>query len=238
MTPAELKVLNSLDAVEGVLGAGPVLLLAWRDSSPRRDAEIALREVADQHSGKLAAYMVDARQDDALADYLGVGKRPVLIAWYAGEVRIRRNRPWKTDVPAIAEDLLAMRTADLPEDVAAEEDAAENATADDKPVAVTEETFTEKVIQSPVPVIVDFWAEWCGPCKAIAPVLEKLAKEYAGQIRIAKVDVDANQALAGQFGIQSIPTLMFVKNGKIVGQSAGAAPEGALRDVIRQLLRM
>jgi thioredoxin 1 len=108
----------------------------------------------------------------------------------------------------------------------------------DKPVAVTEETFTEKVIQSPVPVIVDFWAEWCGPCKTIAPVLEKLAKEYAGQIRIAKVDVDANQALAGQFGIQSTPTLMFVKNGKIVGQSAGAAPEGALRDVIGQLLAL
>ena len=103
---------------------------------------------------------------------------------------------------------------------------------------VTDSTFDQEVLESNIPVLVDFWAPWCGPCKMVAPILDKLAKEFSGKVRIAKVDVDANPMLSQQFRIQSIPSLMFVKNGKIVGMNAGAAPEGALRDAINQLINL
>ncbi|MBI5929417.1 MAG: thioredoxin [Chloroflexi bacterium] len=107
-----------------------------------------------------------------------------------------------------------------------------------KPVHVTDATFEQEVLQSELPVLVDFWAAWCGPCKMVAPILDKLAGEFAGKVKIAKVDVDANPSLSGAFQIMSIPTLMFVKQGKIVGQAAGAAPEAALRDALNQLVNL
>ncbi|PJF42096.1 MAG: thioredoxin [Phototrophicales bacterium] len=107
-----------------------------------------------------------------------------------------------------------------------------------QPVHVTDQTFEAEVLKSDLPVLVDFWAEWCGPCRTIAPILDKLAKEYSGKVKIAKVDVDANPALAQAFRIMSIPTLMFVKEGKIVGQQAGALPEPVLRDALDQLVAL
>lgn len=234
MNPVELPVLTTLAAVEAELKAPvPVLLLVWHDRPPRRDTEIALKEAADKYGQRMRAYIVDARHDPALVERFGLGQHPILVGWYGGEEHIRRNRPWNTDVIGIVEQMLAL----VPVPAGAEQPPAPPA-GNDKPIHVTAETFVEKVLKSPIPVIVDFWADWCQPCKMVAPILDKLAKEYAGKVRIAKVDVDANPELAGQFNIRSIPTLMFVKNGKILGQSAGAAPEAALRDVIQQLIAL
>jgi thioredoxin len=229
-----VPVLTSAVDVEAALNTDlPVLLLAWQDKSPRRDVEIALAEAAQQHRGRLEAFIVDAREQPDLAARFDLGSKPVLIGWFEGEARIRRNKPWNTDVTGIATDLLAF----LPEEAVPEEDEAQ-APAADEPVHVTDQTFMHEVMESPLPVVIDFWADWCQPCKMVAPILEKLAKEYAGRVRIAKVDVDANPILSTQFQVQSIPTLMFVKNGKIVGRSAGAAPEPAIRDVIEQLIAL
>lgn len=108
----------------------------------------------------------------------------------------------------------------------------------DKPVKVTDATFEAEVLQSDIPVVVDFWAEWCGPCHMIAPTLEKLAKEFAGQVKVAKVNVDENQGVAQALHIMSIPTLLFVKNGKNAGTIVGVQPEAALRDVFNQLIAL
>jgi len=96
------------------------------------------------------------------------------------------------------------------------------------PVAVTDSTFQAEVEQQPGLVMVDFWAEWCGPCRAIAPVLEQLQAEYAGKLKVVKLDVDANQQTSMRLNVRSIPTLMFFKNGTRVDQVIGAVPKAHL----------
>jgi len=95
-------------------------------------------------------------------------------------------------------------------------------------VKVTDASFEADVLKSVEPVVVDFWAEWCGPCKMIGPSLEELAKEFGGKVKIVKLNVDENPAVAGKLGIRSIPTLMLFKDGKVSAQKVGAAPKGEL----------
>ena len=95
-------------------------------------------------------------------------------------------------------------------------------------VKVTDNTFQDEVIGSDVPVLVDFWAEWCGPCKMIGPALEELAVEYDGKIKIAKVNVDENQSLAAEYGVRSIPMMLFFKDGEVKDQVVGLTGKDAL----------
>lgn len=98
-----------------------------------------------------------------------------------------------------------------------------------KPFEVTDIEFEAKVLKSSKPVLVDFWAEWCGPCKMIAPIVEALAQEYEGKMEFAKLDVDSNTQTAVKFGVRSIPTLLIFKGGKPVEQVVGAVPRAVLR---------
>ena len=96
------------------------------------------------------------------------------------------------------------------------------------PITITDDTFENEVLQSETPVVVDFWATWCGPCKMIAPILEEIASEYDGKIKITKLDVDSNNQTAGKYNIMSIPSLLFFKNGEVVDQVVGAIPKSQL----------
>lgn len=107
-----------------------------------------------------------------------------------------------------------------------------------EPLHITDDSFEKVVMQSELPVIVDFWAPWCNPCKMIAPTLDKLAKELEGKIIIAKVNTDDDAQWMQKFGIQGIPTLLFVSNGKVVHRQVGALPERMLRDVVNQFLEV
>lgn len=98
----------------------------------------------------------------------------------------------------------------------------------DKIVQLTDDSFEAEVLKSELPVLVDFWAEWCGPCKMIAPILDELADEYEGKVKIGKLNIDENQATAPQYGVRGIPTLILVKNGAVEAQQVGAVSKSQL----------
>lgn len=101
---------------------------------------------------------------------------------------------------------------------------------------VTDSNFQSEVLSSKVPVLVDFWATWCGPCRAIAPHLEALAQEYNGKVRVGKCDIDSNPMVPSQFEVRSIPTLLMFKDGQVLGQIVGAVPKTKLEDFIKKAL--
>ena len=94
--------------------------------------------------------------------------------------------------------------------------------------AVSDDTFEQEVLHSPTPVLVDYWAEWCGPCKMIAPILDEIAKEYAGRLKVAKLNIDDNQETPASYGVRGIPTLMLLKNGSIEATKVGALSKSQL----------
>lgn len=99
-----------------------------------------------------------------------------------------------------------------------------------------EKNFSDEVMKSEIPVIVDFWAEWCGPCHIMSPIIDEVAKEFEGKAKIGKVNVDENQVISSKYGIMSIPTILAFKDGKVIGQLVGARPKKDLVDLINKVI--
>jgi len=108
--------------------------------------------------------------------------------------------------------------------------------ASDKVSNITDASFENDVLKSTEPVLIDFWATWCGPCRAIAPVVEQLAGEYAGKVKVVKVNIDENPKTPTQYDVRSIPTLLMFKDGKVVGQIVGAVPKPKIEELVKKAL--
>jgi thioredoxin 1 len=107
-----------------------------------------------------------------------------------------------------------------------------------EPIHVTDAAFEKTVLHSQLPVIVDFWAPWCGPCRMVGPILDKIAKEQAGKLLVAKVNTDEDSQWAIQYGVQGIPTMLFIDKGQIVHEQVGALPEKVMRQLVDQFLTL
>ena len=105
-----------------------------------------------------------------------------------------------------------------------------------EPIHVTDTAFEKTVLQSSLPVIVDFWAPWCNPCRMVAPTLDKLAKEFSGKLVVAKVNTDEDSEWATKYGVQGIPTMLMIANGKVIHRQVGALPEPLLREIVTQFM--
>jgi thioredoxin 1 len=240
MTMPELMTLTDATLDSVLNGEKPALILVTNGEGVRGDFNSAFKKAAGEN-GTLVFATIDPTRNPAAAARFEAGSKPVLIGWCGGEV-LRRPRPWGSDLTLAVEQMRA--TAPAP--VSAAPQAAKDMTpvdatpkaVIDKPVKVTDATFESEVLNSDLPVLVDFWAEWCGPCRTVAPTLDKLAKEFAGQVKIAKVNVDENPGVSQAFKVMSIPNIMLIKQRTIVFNQPGALPEPAFRDLLKQLIAL
>ena len=235
-----LNTLNDANFNHLVGSSAALILISNGNDKLRSDFKTAFTKAADEEDNILFA-QIDPDSNPATVQRFDYQGTSLLIGLYRGEVLWRRSRPWASDLPDYISQLNDAIAQDAP--AAADETAVEEKAAIpllDKPLDVTDTTFEKEAILASheLPVLVDFWAEWCGPCRMVAPILEKLAAEFAGQIRVVKVDTDANPGLSQAFQIRSIPTIAVFKGGKLIFMQPGALPEPSFRQLIQQAIEL
>lgn len=227
--------LNTNDqSIDRVLSAGlPVALLLWNGSALDRSLEETLRQVAQAEAGRLLVAKLNTAENPQSATRLN-GVSQALITFREGQEVARTTTVTSQSV----RDHVAHLLGRGPRPAEATAARAEPATdAPTRPVVVSDASFADEVLNSDLPVLVDLWAPWCGPCRMIAPVVEKLAAEYAGRLKVAKLNVDDHPATPGRYQVQGIPTLLLFRNGQVIDRIVGAAPEPMLRSRVEAALR-
>ncbi len=243
-------------SIERVLHTGlPVLLVFWRkDCAPCAQLNPVLDRLASTYAGKTLVAKVDASDNAGLVRRYNITHLPSIIVVQDGRVKARATgaasetslRSWLDAllagdgrVPAPGGPSIpvagAERPYEQPQPQPAPRPQASNGTT--KPVELTDATFDRLISQNDQPVLVDFWAPWCGPCRMIAPAIEQLAGQFAGRAVVAKLNIDDHPRIAQRYGIQSIPAVYIFRRGQLVDRIMGAQPAHVLRQTLERHLR-
>ncbi len=239
-------------SIDRVLRAGmPTLLVFWRpDCQPCTELNPTLDHLARTYAGEILIAKINVDDNPALAQRYNITQLPSLclakgeqiVAKAAGVVSADSLRSWldaalRGDrLPTVTGPTVPLHRTPRPQAPQASYPAQQPHTANGtaQPVVLTDATFDQVVGTSDVPVLVDFWAPWCGPCRMIAPAVEQLAREFTGRAVVAKLNIDEQQRVVQRYGIMSIPTLYIFKGGQIVERVVGAQPAPVLRQVLQR----
>lgn len=218
----------------------PALILLTTGAGLRGDFATQFKKSV-QEQNEIVFAQVNPTENPQIAAEFNFKEKPIMVGFLCGETLVRRVRPWGSDV-VLAIELLQEKYEEQNPNMAEnnEQNAEVTPVVIGEPIHVTDADFQEQVIDysHEAPVMVDFWAEWCGPCRMVAPILDKLAGEYGDKLRIAKVDTDKNQGLSQTFQIMSIPTIMIFKNGHMIFSQPGALPEESFRQLFDQAIEL
>ena len=223
------SVLASSDlSLDRVLNAGLPVALVFYDQNLSADLRQAMDELARAYAGKALIVMLARSDAPQAASRFGVRQFPSLVAVRDGKAVTTAETLRPVDLKPHIAHLLGEGPRPAPR-VTEEPRATSKAAPEGRPISVNEADFEREVLQADRPVLVDFWAPWCAPCRMVAPALEALARDQGKALKVVKVNVDENPGLASRYGAMSIPTMIVVKGGREVDRWVGALPEHAIR---------
>lgn len=231
------RVIQSGDqSFDRLLSAGlPVAALFWSGPRSDQDLEAELNNRARAEAGKLLVVKVKKEDNPELVKRYAIRAPYVFITFRDGREVARFDNPTRTEAGELVEHLFGRGTG--PSTAVRSPKSEPRASSEGGTLTITDGSFERDVVNSTLPVVVDFWAPWCGPCRMVSPALEKVAVDFAERLRVAKMNVDENPKTAERYQVSSIPTLLFMKRGQAVDRIVGALPESQIRLKVEQFLR-